>query len=182
VKNVESDEPETEKFNYDLNKDNDVEGLGYDRAGNRLLLACKAHPDGRKDARGIYSFSLQDNRLSQDAAFTLTLGAVHEYLGKHPEIPRFDKVKSFFDEDELDFSPSALAVHPSTGHLYLLSSKGKMIVVMNRKSEIVYIQKLEKEEHPQPEGLCFDREGNLYISNEGKDGKASVLVYRHRPK
>ncbi|MCB0634396.1 MAG: SdiA-regulated domain-containing protein [Saprospiraceae bacterium] len=181
VKEAESQEPVTEKFNYDLNKDNDVEGLGYDPVGNRLLLACKAHPDGRKDARGIYSFRLGDMHLTQDPAFTLTLDAVHQYLSKHPEIPRYDKVKSFFDEDELDFSPSALAVHPNSGDLYLLSSKGKMIIVMNRKNEIVYIQKLQKEEHPQPEGLCFDREGNLYISNEGKDGKATILVYRHRP-
>ncbi|MCB0664273.1 MAG: SdiA-regulated domain-containing protein, partial [Saprospiraceae bacterium] len=33
VKGAESEEPVTEKFNYDLNKDNDVEGLGYDPVG-----------------------------------------------------------------------------------------------------------------------------------------------------
>lgn len=180
ISEIQGEEPITEKFNYDLNKDNDVEGLGYDPIGNRLLLACKAHPDDRKDTRGIYSFRLADKQLEQKAAYTITLAAVHDYLDKHPDIPRFEKVKSFFDEDELDFSPSALAVHPVSGDLYLLSSKGKMIIVMNRSGEVVYIQKLQKEEHPQPEGLCFDHAGNLYISNEGQGKKGTILVYQHR--
>lgn len=180
VREIHSDEPTTEKFNYDLNKDNDVEGLGYDPIGHCLLLACKAHPEDRKDTRGIFSFRLSDNQLEQNAAYTITLSAVHDYLAKNPNIPRYKKVKSFFDEDELDFSPSALAVHPKSGDLYLLSSKGKMIIVMNRSGEIVYIQKLQKEEHPQPEGLCFDQEGNLYISNEGQGEKGTILVYQNR--
>ncbi len=179
IKNAEEEKPETEKFNYDLNKDNDVEGLGYDKSNQMLLLACKAHPDGRKDARGIYGFSLKDNRLLQDPIYMLTLGAVHDYLDTNPPITRLEKVKKFFDEDELDFSPSALAIHPFSGNLYLLSSKGKMILVMNRQNEVVYIQKLQKEEHPQPEGLCFDRNGNMYISNEGNGQKASILIYKY---
>lgn len=179
IKNADQEALETEKFNYDLNKDNDVEGLGYDRQNQLLLLACKAHPDKRQDARGIYGFDLKDKRLLQDPIYMLTLGAVHKYLGNNPPITRLEKVKEFFDEDELDFSPSAMAVHPISGDLYLLSSKGKMIVVMNRQNEVVYIQKLQKEEHPQPEGLCFDQKGNMYISNEGKGDKGTILVYKY---
>lgn len=179
IKNADQEEIETEKFNYDLNKDNDVEGLGYDGSSQMLLLACKAHPDDMKDARGIFGFSLKDMRLLQDPVYMLTLGAVHKYLDTNPPITRLEKVKKFFDEDELDFSPSALAVHPISGDLYLVSSKGKMIVVMNRRNEVIYIQKLEKEEHPQPEGLCFDREGNMYISNEGGGDEGTILIYKY---
>lgn len=179
IKNADQEELETEKFNYDLNKDNDVEGLGYDGSSQMLLLACKAHPDDMKDARGIFGFSLKDMRLLQDPVYMLTLGAVHKYLDTNPPITRLEKVKKFFDEDELDFSPSALAVHPISGDLYLVSSKGKMIVVMNRRNEVIYIQKLEKEEHPQPEGLCFDREGNMYISNEGGGDEGTILIYKY---
>ncbi|PHN03038.1 SdiA-regulated domain-containing protein [Flavilitoribacter nigricans] len=179
IKNHNKEDFETEKFNYDLNKDNDVEGLGYDSQNQMLLLACKAHPDGQKEARGIYGFSLQYKQLLQDPIYMLTLGAVHNYLDKNPPITRLEKVKDFFDEDELDFSPSALAVHPISGDLYLLSSKGKMIIVMNRQNEVVYIQKLQKEEHPQPEGLCFDQNGNMYISNEGRGDKGTILVYKY---
>lgn len=178
VQNTSSGEPVTEKYNYDLNKDNDVEGLGYDKVHDQLLLACKAHPDGRKDMRGIYSFSVREKRLLQEPAYLLTLGAIHRYLDTEPNIPRLDKVKEFFAGEELDFSPSALAIHPISGALYLLSSKGKMVLVMNRDNEVIHIEKLQKEEHPQPEGLCFDRSGNMYISNEGKDGHATILMYK----
>lgn len=179
IQNAFGPNQNTEKFNYDLNKDDDVEGLGYDKKNNLLLLACKAHPDDRKDSRGIYGFSLKWKNLLQAPIYLLTLQAIQEYLEKDPAINRLEKVKKFFDEDELDFSPSALAVHPVNGDLYLLSSKGKMILVMNRNNEVVHIEKLQKEEHPQPEGMCFDRQGNLYIANEGKDGPASILVYKN---
>ena len=179
VRNTGADKPDTEKFNYDLNKYNDVEGLAYDPNYGQLLLACKAHPDGQKDVRGIFSFNLAKQRLMQEPAYVLTLAAIHSYLETNPEIPRIEKVRSFFYKDaELSFSPSAIAIHPQSGELYLLSSKGKMIVVMNRNNEISFIQKLQKEEHPQPEGLCFDGHGNLYISNEGKDGNAMIHIYR----
>lgn len=179
VKNTAKDQPDTEKFNYDLNKYNDVEGLAYDPNYDQLLLACKAHPDGQKDVRGIFSFNLTKQRLIQEPAYVLTLDAIRNYLETNPDIPRIEKVRSFFYKDaELSFSPSAIAIHPQSGELYLLSSKGKMIVVMKRNNEISFIQKLQKEEHPQPEGLCFDRRGNLYISNEGKNGNAVIHIYQ----
>lgn len=179
IQALNSDEPKTEKFNEQLNKDNDVEGLGYDQEQHRLLLACKAHPDGQKEARGIYAFDVTTRQLLIEPVYLLTLDAVHRYLDQDPAITRLEKVKDFFDEDELDFSPSAMAVHPINGDLYLLSSKGKMIVVMDRQNEIVYIQKLQKEEHPQPEGMCFDERGNLYISNEGDGRRGTILVYKY---
>jgi len=181
IPNTDGKKLDTEKFNYDLNKDNDVEGLAYDKVNHQLLLACKAHPDGQKDTRGIYSFNLTHKQLLQDPVYLLKLSAIHAYLDKKPNIARLKKIEDFFSDDELKFSPSAIAVHPISGELYLLSSKGKMMVVMNKKNEVTYIQKLQKEEHPQPEGMCFDKEGNLYISNEAKDkdSKATILVYNY---
>ena len=36
---------------------------------------------------------------------------------------------------------------------------------------------LDKKLHAQPEGITFDEEGNLYISNEGKNGIAMLYKY-----
>jgi uncharacterized protein YjiK len=32
----------------------------------------------------------------------------------------------------------------------------------------------------QPEGLAFDRRGNMYISNEGAGGDANVLLFNYK--
>lgn len=179
----DSDGPnqKTLKYNDELTKDNDVEGLAYDPTSNSLLLACKKHPDGQKEVRYIYRFSLASMKIDMKPAYELTLKAILQYLETEPDIMRLAKVKDFFyeEKDDLDFSPSAMAVHPLDGNIYLLSSKGKMIIVLNRHNEVVYIQKLQKEEHPQPEGMCFDSFGNLYISNEARDAKGTILLYRY---
>ncbi|MBK7408618.1 MAG: SdiA-regulated domain-containing protein [Saprospirales bacterium] len=81
------------------------------------------------------------------------------------------------------FAPSALAIHPLTGHLYLLSSVGKLLVVLDRETgAIIYVQKLKKSVHPQPEGICFDPDGTMYISNEGKDGNGLIHKFAYLPK
>lgn len=181
VMNPGSDGQQTEKYNDGLDGSNDVEGLAYDPLEQCLLLVCKNHPGDDKDIRNIYRFPLSEMELDMDPAYQLSLKAIKKYLKTDPDIMRLSKVKDFFYEEknDLDFNPSALAVHPFDGNLYLLSSKGKMIIVLNRRNEVIYIQKLQKEEHPQPEGLCFDREGNMYIANEARDAKGTILLYRY---
>jgi uncharacterized protein YjiK len=41
VRNYTSEKPEVTKFKSFLNKENDVEGLGYDAVANQLLVGCK---------------------------------------------------------------------------------------------------------------------------------------------
>ena len=39
---------------------------------------------------------------------------------------------------------------------------------------------LDPELFKQPEGLAFDRRGNMYISNEGGKGDANVLLFPYK--
>ncbi len=41
------------------------------------------------------------------------------------------------------------------------------------------IKQLDKKTFRQPEGICFDPEGNLFISNEGQGGKANILIFKY---
>lgn len=173
----------TTKFNDFLDGESDVEGFGYDSKSNSLLLACKEETEGHshEDAKCIYSFSLADMKLNPKPAFVLKRAAVKTYLDANPPIYRLEKLKAFFSKDEFKFSPSGLAFHPASGHLYILSSAGKMLLVLNRENEVIHIAKLDKAVHAQPEGICFDHLGNLFISNEGKDGGAGV-IYKFIPR
>ena len=78
------------------------------------------------------------------------------------------------------FSPSAIAVHPKTGQMYVLSSVGKILVVLDAKGNVQKVEKLDKSEYRQPEGLCFAKDGTMYMSSEGKGGKARIYRFDMR--
>jgi len=62
--------------------------------------------------------------------------------------------------------------------VYVLSSALKRLVVLNyNDGTIRYAVRLDKKILPQPEGISFDQEGNLYLSSEGKKGEGQVLRF-----
>ena len=169
-----------EKFNFFLNEDNDVEGLAYHPQRNSLLLACKAQAGEGKKFRfkkGIYEFDLTTKVLKEEPFLLISLEAINDYLGTSPAIRKLEKVMEFFQptKSNFSFSPSAIAIHPKTGELYITSAVGKLLLVINEQGKVLHIENLKKSIHSQPEGLCFDREGNLYIANEGKGGGKGVI-------
>ena len=176
---------EVEKYNFFLDDGNDVEGLGYDKAQNRLLLACKAkagHEKRFKHKKGIYAFNLESKTLSETPVYFISLDSINNYLDKDPAIHKLEKVVEFFDsEEDFDFSPSAIAVHPITGNIYVTSSVGKMLLVLSPQGQVIHIEKLSKKVHPQPEGLSFDPIGTLYISNEGKGDDGLIYRFNYKP-
>ena len=178
ITNWPDDDLEVEKYNDFLNGDNDVEGLAYDRANNRLLLGCKGQA-GKGDEfilqKAIYAFDLERKELLKEPAYRIEMRQIQDYLMVHPAKREIEKLVEFFGpgQSEFTFSPSALAIHPENGELYILSSVGKLLLVLSPDGEVQHLVKLRKKLFPQPEGMCFDRDGSLYISSEGrgKDGR-----------
>lgn len=176
-----SPEQSVEKFNTFLTGDNDVEGLAYDVRKNRLLLACKkdAKDDGNdKNGRYIFAFDLATKTLGEKPVYSIEREAIERYLTSCPQTSKHDKLCSFFmGRDEFDLAPSAIAVHPLTGQLFITSSVGKVMMVLNPNGTIAYLYKLDKALFPQPEGLAFLPDGTLYISTEKKK-EQPARVYR----
>ena len=79
-----------------------------------------------------------------------------------------------------NFRPSAIAIHPLTDEIYITSSVGKLLVVLDREGLISDVHALNPALFRQPEGICFSPEGDLYISNEGKEGKGYILKFKQR--
>ncbi len=172
------------KYNSFLNSDNDVEGLGFDRQYNRLLLACKAKAGNGETfpyQKAIYSFNLNGNILEEEPVYLISLDKIHNYLETDPAIRKLDKIIDFFSsgDSSFSFSPSALSIHPISGHIYVLSSVGKLLVVINRRGDVLHIEKLKKSVHAQPEGMCFDQRGSLFIANEGKGDDAFIYRFNY---
>lgn len=163
-------EPLKNKQKYDtgLGKEADIEGMAYDKAQNQLILTCKGvTSDPYK--RSIYGFDLATKKLTTAPLFDISLTQVQDFLKKtNADQDDFDK---YFETvpSEFHFGPSGIAVHPITGEWYVISSVGKVLMVVSRKGEILNMIKLDKKIHPQPEGITFETDGTLYISDEGKN-------------
>ena len=178
-----SKDQETEKYNGFLDNENDVEGLAYDAVKHRLLLACKGKGgkgESFRAKKSIYAFDLATLSLQPNPAFVISLDDIHEYLSTAPAIRKLDKLAEMFKPNSvLSFAPSAIAIHPISREIYILSSVGKVLMIINANGQLLHIEKLRKEVHAQPEGICFDQDGTLYIANEGKGGKGEILRFNY---
>jgi uncharacterized protein YjiK len=173
----------TQQFKTELSSSNDCEGLTYDPKSNCLLIACKASPFlGKKKAdaklKAIYEFDLDNKKLKPDPRFLIHLDSIKKYL----EISKMGKIGLKFNSKinpatgDVSFQPSAIALDPGSGDFFVLASVGKLFVVLNADGEIKKVSRLKKNLYPQPEGICFDEDQNLYISSEGKSGQASLVT------
>lgn len=173
---------QTEKYNDFLNGDYDVEGLAFDASQQRLLLACKAKAgDGPQYdfKKAIYAFDLHTKTLLKEPAMLISIEDIQDYLDTSPAIRKLEKILEFFspNQSKFIFSPSGLAIHPQTGNLYILSTAGNTLVVVNAEGKILHIEKLKKKVHPQAEGICFEPDGTLYIANEADGGVPRIYKY-----
>jgi hypothetical protein len=182
---LEKDE-ETIKYNTFLDKDYDVEGLAYDPEHRQLLLACKAlagKGDTFRMSRSVYAFDLEQKKLDPNPRFCIRLEQVNEYLATEPLIRKLEKLNDIFapNQPEFGFSPSAMAQHPHSKNYYILSSVGKMLMILAPDGQILHIEKLKKSVHPQPEGICFNADGELFVANEGHGGDGLILKFNFSP-
>ncbi len=147
-----------EEIETPLASRNDAEGLGWDPATGRLLIACKEDPgDGLGRVRAVYAFDPATRRLSAAPVVTLS--------------------RDRLDAGGESFKPSAIAVHPQSGHTYILSSVRRALAVVDADGALVAVGAFPARLLPQPEGLAFAPDGTLYVSSEGAGGSATLARY-----
>ena len=153
--------PETSEINTSLSKENNTEGICYDPVTGNLLIACKneADADEKKSTRAIYAYDLKKNQFI-DQPFLL----IHKKDFKEVE------------GEKLDFYPSAIAVHPITHDIFILSTRGtKCLAEFTHEGSLKAVRLIDPAEMLQPEGICFAPDGTMYISTEGKHGNPPLL-------
>ncbi len=177
-----------EIYKTPLSVTNDVEGLGYNSDSNILVLACKASPNiarhsKLKDVKNIFAFNLDEKELNVQAILQIHDEDLLAWHKSHVTLKDYSKKKIKQMENRIkDFSPSGIAIHPLDNNYYILSSVGKLLVVVHPQGKIQHIQFLEKQNFAQPEGICFSPEGTMYIANEAKGGRAKIVTLEPRTK
>ena len=186
VKNWLDDQKRSvKKYETELSKKNDCEGFGLDPADSTILIACKGFPNLDEDKDGnskkaIYRFDPTTNKLFKDPVYTIDLEQVKYYKKYNTMTTWGVEILSLIDESKGDvsFQPSGIAVHPITGNIYVTGAVGDLIIVLHPSGEILAMVSLDMSKFRQPEGICFDPDGNLYISNEGKDSRANLMMFK----
>ena len=119
--------PQVDAIKTFLKKENNTEGLCFDPLTNKLLLACKDESDipGEKKQSMISMWPI--NTLS-DKPFLL----IHK--------SDFEKVA----DEKLEFNPSAIAVHPVTHDIYLLSTRDKCMAIYTPDGKLKDFQFIDK--------------------------------------
>ncbi len=79
------------------------------------------------------------------------------------------------------FRPSALAKNPVTGDWFILSGSNKLLAIADTVWKVKNVYNLNGNLFNQSEGMAFDVEGNLYISNEGDDwANGNILLFKRK--
>ncbi len=163
----------------------DNEGLCYDQKNDRLLITPKETPgkgSGENGKRFIYGFSLTLKKLIQEPVFSIELSDIDSFaIANKVKVPMKDKKKGNKREPDIKFKISAIDVHPITGRLFLLSSIDKLLFVFNMNNKIEYMASLNPGLFKQPEGITFMKNGDMYISNEGKKKSPTLVRFNYRP-
>lgn len=140
---------EVKKYKLPFTAKNNIEGL-CTLSSNELLVALKDRGgfDGKKNKRNtIYKFDLKSNLTS-------------------PFIEYNSKQRVGW---------SGIALHKSS--LFVLSHRSSEIYEFDiTTKELLDKNKLNAKYFPQPEGICFDIDGNLFIANEQAERDRATLL------
>ena len=79
--------------------------------------------------------------------------------------------------DQANFHPSAFVWRRDKGTLMIVSAKGHSAIEIDLQGRLVDRIKLDKQLHPQPEGLTLMPDGRLIVSDEGPRGHGKISVY-----
>jgi hypothetical protein len=135
----------------------EYEGLFCDSLLNQLFVLCKIcrNADASKAATGFILSVSANGTMEQQGTFSIPV----------------KEIAAMAKEKKMRFHPSALALHPLSHDWYVLSSVNKLLVITDRNWKVKEVHHLNPSIYIQPEGIAFDKNANLYISNEG--GKTS---------
>ncbi len=168
-----------------LAKANNPEGLAYDHIHHRLLVASKGRLNDEKSIKNlntIYAFDLETKKLLAEPVFSFSVDDIYTFLGRSDLQQVHDRATNFLLPGSigiLGFHPSGIAVHPLSGDIYMVTSKGNLLIILDHEGEIIYIRDLPEELFTKPEGITFLPNGDMLISNEGLDGIANIRRFNY---
>lgn len=147
----------------------EYESIYANNETNQVYLLCKNCKDDKKNktmSGSIFTYDPAKKNLIPSGQFSMDLSGM---------ISREQILRT-------GLKSSALTRDPHTGEWYILSSVNKLLVIATPDWKVKSVHRLNSSIFNQPEGLAFDEQMNLYISNEGDELSAgNILKFKHKP-
>lgn len=144
---------------------NDFETMYADTSRKALILICKNCAMDNKATVSAFAFYPDSLGFINDPVFTINA----------------DSVKSLSPHKTSKLQPSAAAIHPVTQKLFIISSASNQLVIADKNGKVESVYQLGTKLFPQPEGITFKSNGDMYISNEGVSAKSTILRFIYKP-
>lgn len=151
----------TTEYNLGLSGTNEFEAMYLEGDGKSLILLCKDCSKEKDEIRKAYRFDLATQKFIAEPVYTIAIS----------------EIKKILNDEKAEFKPSAAGINPVNGKLYIVASVGKIMVIASDKGVVEEVIKLDPVLYNQPEGLTFAPNGDLYISNEGGEGTATIFKF-----
>lgn len=160
---------ETTQFQFPNIDKRNMEAMLASESGKALWIFCKeCKIDKGTEEASAFRFDME----------TLQFDSLPF---KKLERKDFDPLLQNQDSNSLKIQPSAAAFHPIEKKIYMISSTGNWLSILDADLNPLEIYWLDSKLFKQPEGIAFDPGGNLYISNEAAGGRPNLLIFRYKP-
>jgi uncharacterized protein YjiK len=159
-----SDSVTVKTYNSPIPGKNEFEILYWDREQHQLIMLCKDCEADNKNSLRSWAFDLTALTFLPDPAYIIDVRQIEDLM----------------QEKKVKFKPSAAAIQPGTGRLFIISSINKVLVIADRNGNPEKVYRINPKLYKQPEGLTFTPGGDLLISNESADvGSANILIFKY---
>ena len=158
----------TEIIRTPLSNTHNTEGLGFYLDENSLLIALKGSGNlaNKYDPiKSIFAYDLETHTF-QDKPFMSF------------KVEMLDSIYPNMSGRIKELAPLGIAYNTINEEFYVISCRGKLLMRLNKEKELIDIHFLHEDLYLQPEGICFDLDNKLYISNEGQHKTASYFKFQ----
>lgn len=145
----------------------EYESINVDDDNGKIVILCKNCSSDRGEKFSVTGYELQ---LNQDGSLVLNGNFAL----------KTSKIKDLIPKWKGNLKPSAVRFNSKTKEWFILASVNKLLVVTDAAWNIKQAIKLNPKTFPQPEGINFDIDNNLYISSEaGSTSTGTLLKFQH---
>ncbi len=148
------------KFQTKEIKNTEFEAMYFDQPNNRLVLITKDHKEADR-AILAYAFNLDTRQYNGTPVYEISMRELFYQL----------------KDNSAQCKPSAAAIHPKTNKVFIIASVGKILLQCSLNGKVEKAYKINPIKFQQPEGITFAPNGDMYISNEAAQGKATILKF-----